>query len=256
MQDFSIEKRDDGILLFTIRREEKRNAINYAVMDGLKEAIEMAGQPDVKGLVVTGEGEKAFCAGGDLSVFQNLRTAEQAYGMLSKMGNILYELFMLPKPTVALMNGTALGGGCELATACDFRVARTGVKAGFVQGTLAITSGWGGGTMLLEKLPLANAMKMLFEAKRYTAEELKELGFVHYIYDGDTEDGLSTIAHIFQLRAGVLEAYKEMMIRKWRDKNLKEKIDEEIQKCAILWADDEHHELVDQFVNKKAKTEK
>ncbi len=251
MRDYLIEEKENGLLLFTIQREEKRNAINYEVMDGLMEAIEMAKQPHIKGLAVTGAGDKAFCAGGDLSVFQDLRTAEEAYGMLSKMGNILYELLILPKPTVALMNGTALGGGCEFATACDFRVAHAGIKAGFVQGTLAITTGWGGGTILMEKLPLSNAMKMLFEAKRYTAEELQELSFVHYIYEGDKANGLAAVERIFQLQGGVLEAYKEMIIRKWRDKDLKEKIMEEIKKCSILWADDAHHEQVDKFINKK-----
>lgn len=253
MQDYLIEEKENGLLLFTIKRENKRNAINYEVMDGLLKAIQLAKEPHIKGLVVTGEGDKAFCAGGDLSVFQDLRTENQAYKMLSKMGNILYELLMLPMPTVALMNGTALGGGCEFATYCDFRVAHAGIKAGFVQGTLAITTGWGGGTILLEKLPLANAMKMLFEAKRYSAEELQELGFVHYIYEGNATNGLAAVEHIFQLQGGVLQAYKEMIIRKWNDKNLKEKIEEEIQKCSVLWADDAHHEQVDKFVNKSAK---
>ena len=83
---------EDGIMTFTINREEKRNAINYAVMDGLKEVITyIKNHDDVRFLVVTGAGEKSFCSGGDLSEFHSLETEEEAFGMLNKMGQILYD---------------------------------------------------------------------------------------------------------------------------------------------------------------------
>lgn len=250
MASFRTEERDNGLLFFTITREEKRNAINYEVMDGLKSALEIGLAPHIKGIVITGEGDRAFCSGGDLSIFQHLRTEEEAFSMLSKMGNILYELVTYPKPTVALMNGIAVGGGCELATACDLRIAKKGIKAGFVQGTLAITTGWGGGSILLEKLPLANGMKMLFEAKKYTAEELYDLQFVHYLVEETNWDGLqSSVGPIFQMEESVLSAYKQIFIRKWQETNLKERMDEEIRKCALLWSKDIHHEKVAEIMN-------
>ena len=73
--------------------------------------------------------------------------------MLSKMGGILYKIATFKKPTIAILNGSAIGGGCELATAFDFRLARSGVKLGFVQASLGITTGWGGASLLLEKIP-------------------------------------------------------------------------------------------------------
>lgn len=253
MKPFEMQVNEDQVLFFKIMRPHKRNAINYEVMDGLLEAISLTKKEKIKGLVITGEGDQAFCSGGDLSVFQNLRTEEQAYEMLSKMANILYELLVLPKPTVALMNGTALGGGCELATACDFRVVRKGIRAGFVQGNLAITTGWGGGTILLEKVSLSIGMKMLYEAKRYSAEELLNMGFAHYIYEGDSESGFrETMAEKFLMEEGVLRAYKEMIIRKWEEKNIKEKIEKEIRKCSILWASEAHHQQVDSFLNRSS----
>src|SRR5690554_2130124 len=132
MGAYTLERLEDGILLFTITREDKRNAINFEVMEGLTLAIERAKEADVKILAITGEGDKAFCSGGDLSVFHELRTDEKAYEVLSKMGNILYQLTMLEKPTAAILNGLSLGGGCEIAAACDFRIGKKGIEAGFI----------------------------------------------------------------------------------------------------------------------------
>lgn len=105
----------DGIMTFTINREEKRNAVNDEVMNGLQEVITyIRGHEDVRFLVVTGAGDKSFCSGGDLSEFHSLETEDEAFGMLSKMGKILYDLATLPVPTIALINGTAVGGGVRL----------------------------------------------------------------------------------------------------------------------------------------------
>lgn len=251
MKSYQIEQQENGVLMFTITRENKRNAVDYGVMEGFQQAIKLAQNPKIKVLVVTGEGDQAFCSGGDLSIFHELRTEEQAYEMLSKMGKILYELAILPKPTVALINGTAVGGGCEIATACDFRIAHKGVKAGFVQGNLAITTGWGGGTLLLEKLS-SYGMKMLLDAKRYTTDELLQLGFIHSVYEGEHQEGLHNfLSDILTKETGVLIAYKEILIRKWIESNIQEKIEKEIRNCAILWESEAHHKQVEKFVGNK-----
>src|SRR6476620_5251832 len=100
MNSYSIEKKDSGYLLFNITRDEKRNAIDYNVMQGLLEAIKMANETEIKAFVITGSGERAFCSGGDLAVFHALNTQEEAYAMLSKMSAILYSLLTFPKPTL------------------------------------------------------------------------------------------------------------------------------------------------------------
>ena len=245
----------DGILTFTIDREEKRNAVNDEVMNGLKQVIKYIKEnEDVRFLVVTGEGEKAFCSGGDLSEFHSLKTAEEAFGMLSKMGNILYELATLHVPTIALINGTAVGGGCEIATACDFRLVASHAKCGFIQGTLAITTGWGGGTYLFERgLRHDRALKMLIDAKPYDAQTLYDIGWAMRVFDGPKEEALEAfIEDMKKIHPSVHRAYKDIELRKWRERNVYGRVMEEIKLCAKLWESEEHEKAVERFLSKSS----
>lgn len=247
----------DGILTFTINREEKRNAVNDAVMNGLQEVIDyVKAHDDVRFLVITGAGERSFCSGGDLSEFHSLETEDEAFGMLSKMGNILYELATLPVPTIALINGSAVGGGCEIATACDFRLMASHAKAGFIQGTLAITSGWGGGTYLFERgLRHDHAMKLLIDAKPYDAQALADIGWVTKVYvEGTKEEALADfIEQMRKIHPSVHHAYKEIELRKWRERNMYERVMDEVRLCAKLWESEAHHEAVQGFLTKSKK---
>ncbi|MDF9762514.1 enoyl-CoA hydratase/carnithine racemase [Peribacillus simplex] len=251
-QMIKVEKDIRGIMKVLINRPEKRNAVNYQLMDELKSILSEAAHDDeVKLLVLTGAGSEAFCSGGDLSEFQDLHTEEEAFTMLSKMGEILYTLAVFPKPTFALINGSAVGGGCEIAIACDFRLAKSGAKLGFVQGTLGITTGWGGASLLLEKIPEQKALKLLLDAKIHKAEEAKEFGFVDEIV-GEGLDGWEKFAEDFlRHETGVLMAYKRLLVHKWEYSGLRGRMDAEIRECSKLWASDEHHDAVDRFLNKK-----
>nr|WP_053362062.1 enoyl-CoA hydratase/isomerase family protein [Bacillus sp. FJAT-27251] len=251
MGSYTISKEQNGLLLFTINRPEKRNAVNYEIMDGLEEVLSIAANKGTKALVLTGAGERAFCSGGDLSVFHKLRTADEAAVMLSRMAEILTRLLMLPIPTVAILNGTAIGGGCEIASACDFRLGRKGMQAGFVQGNMAITTGWGGGSILFEKLPYSIALKMLGDARLYSADELYELGFLDYLYDGDAmSQCISFLERMLDKEAAVLSAYKQLVTKKWMASSLPERIAEEARNCAVLWGKEVHHEKVALFLKK------
>jgi enoyl-CoA hydratase len=249
---YTIVKSKKGYLVFTISRSEKRNAINYEVMEGLAAAIKRAADPEIKALIITGAGEKAFCSGGDLSVFHALHTKEEAYPMLSKMADILFKLVTIPIPTIALLNGIAIGGGCELAAACDFRLARKGIKAGFVQGKQAITTGWGGGSILAEKMSFPGAMKLLMEAELQTAEQLKEAGFINALYESSPlQAGEEFMDKILGTDLNVLQSYKRIWIRKWEETKLRERIEEEVRNCSILWESDAHIQYVKKFISKK-----
>lgn len=241
----------DGICTFTINRIEKYNAINFDLINEFDQNLEQARvDASVKMIVIRGAGEKAFCSGGDLSEFHALKTEADAYSMLSKMGDVLYKLATFPKPTIAYINGIAIGGGCEIATACDIRVAHERARMGFVQGNQGITTGWGGGTLLMERLPLAQGFQLLWSASIKTAMEAKDTGYITEIIREDQE--LDVFLQTFkEKQSGVLQAYKQMLVRKWNMTDLKKRMDEEISVCAKLWESDEHHEAVAQFRNRR-----
>ncbi|AQQ53807.1 enoyl-CoA hydratase/isomerase family protein [Planococcus lenghuensis] len=239
----------DGVLTMTINRSEIRNAINHSVMDGFEKFIAAVQDSRAHCAVITGAGGEAFCSGGDLSVFHELKTEEEAFPMLSRMADLLYRIKMLPVPVIAVVNGSAVGGGCEIATACDFRLVKREAKCGFIQGTLAITTGWGGGSYLLETLQHDRAMQMLTSARMYSAEELKGNGWATELYEQDT-DITGFLDRFRKIDSNVHRAYKQLAVQRWETNGLKSRVDLEVRHCAKLWALDAHHAAVDRFLNK------
>lgn len=242
----------EGVLTFTIDRPHIRNAINDEVMEGLEQFIKQAKLPDIRFAVITASGDQAFCSGGDLSVFHKLITEEDAFPMLDRMADVLYGIKTLPVPVIALVNGAAVGGGCEIATACDYRLVRKGVKCGFIQGTLAITTGWGGGSYLFELLSYEKALRMLTEAHTYPSDQLLEIGWATEEIE-NMEEALNFMEGMKRIHPDVHRGYKLMAIRKWKSDGLKKRVDQEVRRCAQLWASDAHHEAVDNFRNKRLK---
>ncbi|MCA1062264.1 enoyl-CoA hydratase/isomerase family protein [Rossellomorea sp. AcN35-11] len=251
MEEYVLHMNEDGILQFIINRPEKRNAVSYEIMHGLEKALDECIQNDhVKAFLITGSGDQAFCSGGDLSQFHNLKTESESYGMLSKMGALITRLAFLPKPTIAFINGIAIGGGCEIATACDFRIAKRNAKMGFVQGTLAITTGWGGGTLLHERLTVSNALSLLMTARVEEAEFLHRIGFIDELVDDIVPIHDIPFIKMISLKSeAVLRSYKKQLLEKWDKKRIEENILNEIRQCSKLWAKEEHHKAVDKFFN-------
>jgi len=250
---YRFEKRGSGAV-FTIDRQEKRNAVNEEVMDGLAAAVGAAREDEsLRYFVVTGEGQAAFCSGGDLSEFHKLRTEIEAAPMLGKMADILLGMALLPVPVIALIDGHAVGGGCEIASACDFRLVREGVKCGFIQGTLAITTGWGGASHLLIKSGRHDtALRMLTEARPKEARELLASGWATELFTGDKFEALDRFADpLERVHPSVHRAYKQAAVRRLLAAGLPEQVREEVAVCSRLWEADVHHEAVDRFLNRK-----
>ncbi|CAM3087274.1 enoyl-CoA hydratase/isomerase family protein [Filibacter tadaridae] len=245
---------ENKVATFTINRPDKRNAVNYAVMDGLEEFLDrIENDSTIAFSVITGMGDRAFCSGGDLAEFHSLQTADEAFPMLSRMTGLLYRVATLPMPVIALVNGTAVGGGCEIATACDYRVVSGNAKAGFIQGTLAITTGWGGATLLFEKDGKHDrVLRILSEAGMHSAEQMLEAGWATEIYNGDAKKGLEQfLAKMSAYHPSVHRAYKTVAIRKWTADFIRDRMLEESRQCSVLWGSKAHHYAVNQFLSNK-----
>lgn len=245
---------NEGIATFTIDRPERRNAINTEVVDGLERFLnQIEKDSSIHYTVITGTGEQAFCSGGDLSEYHALRTSDEALPMLSRMAGLLFRLATLPMPVIALVNGMAVGGGCELAMACDYRVVSKATKAGFVQGTLAITTGWGGATLLFEKDGKHDRVfRLLSEANLLTADEMLAVEWATEVYEGDAAQGLASfLQRMFVIDPAVHRAYKTVAIRKWTADFMRDRMIEEARQCSVLWESDAHHEAVAQFLEKR-----
>lgn len=135
-----------GILRVTVDRPERRNALARETLRELKTVFEIhAAQPDLRLAVLSGAGELAFCSGGDLVDLDDVRDQEATEQFAAEATAALDAIRMFPVPTIAALNGLALGGGAELAVACDMRLAASHAGIGFVQATLNISTAWGGG---------------------------------------------------------------------------------------------------------------
>ena len=172
---------ENGILVITINRPDKMNALNREVLDELSLVIdEIQNNSNVKAAIITGAGAKAFVAGADISEFSGLNREQ---GMqLAKRGQSLFSrIENASKPIVAAVNGFALGGGCELAMSCHFRLAAENAKFGQPEVNLGLIPGYGGTQRMVHLIGKGRAMELLMSAKMITAAQAKEWGLVNEV---------------------------------------------------------------------------
>lgn len=183
MMDQSVVKTlvQDGIMIITINRPEKLNALNEDVLNVLDKALdELNENEQIRGGIITGAGEKAFVAGADIGNF--LKAPPESGSSLSKKGqDIFFKIEHNSKPIMAAVNGYALGGGCELAMSCHFRIASDNAKFGQPEINLGIIPGYGGTQRLPKLIGKGRAMELMMSAENIGAEEAYRIGLVNMV---------------------------------------------------------------------------
>ncbi|MBM3415311.1 MAG: enoyl-CoA hydratase [Bacteroidetes bacterium] len=177
---------EDHILTITINRPDKLNALNKDVFTDLNKVLdEIESNPDIRSVIITGAGPKAFVAGADVSEF-NALNKEQAMALAKRGQDTFARIENSSKPIVAAVNGFALGGGCELAMSCHFRVASENAKFGQPEVNLGLIPGYGGTQRLVQLVGKGKAMELLMSAHMIDANEAKQLGLVNYVTTAET----------------------------------------------------------------------
>ncbi len=172
---------DNKICTITINRPDKLNALNKTVLDELNGALdEVQHDPGIRSVIITGAGPKAFVAGADISEFKGLNK-EQAMAMAKRGQDTFARIENSTKPVVAAVNGFALGGGCELAMSCHFRIASENAKFGQPEVNLGLMPGYGGTQRLVQLIGKGRALELLISANTIDAATALQYGLVNYV---------------------------------------------------------------------------
>lgn len=177
-----ILEKEEGIAILYINRPQAMNALNSDTLQDIKAAVlEVKEDVSTYVLIITGMGDKAFVAGADISYMQNLTAIEgRIFGILGQ--DAFRTIEALEKPVIAAVNGFALGGGCELAMACDIRLASETAKFGQPEVGLGITPGFGGTQRLARLIGEGRAKELIYSAANINAEEAYRVGLVNHVY--------------------------------------------------------------------------
>ncbi len=178
-----VERMADGIAVITINRPDKLNALNAVVMKELDHAVEdIIVDPSVRAVMVTGAGEKAFVAGADIAELSKLDD-ESGHALATNGQSVFMRIARSPKPFVAVVEGYALGGGCELALACHMRVAGGNAVFGLPEVTLGLIPGYGGTQRLTRLVGQGRAMEMILTGNPVKAEQALSIGLVNRLVE-------------------------------------------------------------------------
>jgi enoyl-CoA hydratase len=244
----------DGVLTVTLNRPEKLNALSRDAIAALKETFEgHASDTSLRLVVLRGAGDKYFAAGGDLRDLGKFRDLDGARLLHDEGCAALDAVRRFPVPVIAALNGNAIGGGAELALACDLRIAAPHAKIGFIHGRLNISPAWGGGIDLMRVLGPAKALLAMAGAVLYDADEAMELGLVEErANDGETLDALIErfTAPLKKQAPQVMRAIKALAIAEREGKSRAEQLGDDREKFAVTWAHDDHWSIADKLLSK------
>ena len=177
---------EQGILTVTVNRPDKLNALNRSVFEDLDKLMDQVeSDPNVRGVILTGAGPKAFVAGADISEFTELNN-QQAMDLAKRGQDCFFRIERCSKPIIAAVNGFALGGGCELAMSCHLRLASENAKFGQPEVNLGLIPGYGGTQRLTQLIGKGRALELLMSGNMINAAEAHRIGLVNHIYPIET----------------------------------------------------------------------
>jgi len=283
MKYIQLEPRGE-VALLRINRPEALNAMNIDVISELSRTVDIVGADEsIKVVIITGAGEKSFCAGADISYMVNIDpiTAEK---YASSAQSVLNKIERLEKPVIAAVNGYALGGGCELAMVCDIRIASSNAKMGQPEVTIGIPPGWGGTQRLMRLVGPAKAKELVFTGQMISAEEALQFGLVNRVISLTSDDNLppeapkdnkekekernTQIAKILnnklmdecdnlakQIAKNSFNAVKvsKMLINRGMDADLNTGLRLEIYGWSLCFAHEDRQKMMSEFLNKSKK---
>ena len=245
----SIEKH---IGVITINRPEALNAMNKTLISELQDAVkELVINDDVGVIIITGAGEKAFVAGADIKAMQKM-SGRQALEFSREGQEMTMVIENSPKPVIAAINGFALGGGCEIALACDIRIASENAKFSQPEVALGIIPGWGGTQRLPRLIGKGRAIEMIASGEMIEAEEALHIGLVNHVVPlADLMDRTYSLAESILKNGPAAVSAAMKCIHKGYDKHLEDGMDIELNAFAELFETSEQQEGTSAFVEKR-----
>jgi enoyl-CoA hydratase len=241
---------DRGVAVVTIDRQDALNALDVPTLTELRDRLrELETDAGVRAVVLTGAGEKAFVAGADIKYMSGLdQDQAKGWGALGHEAARLLET--MPRPTIAAINGFALGGGCELALACDIRYASSRAKLGQPEINLGIVPGWGGTQRLARVCGIGVAKELIFTGRTVDAEEALRIGLVNAIADPVLDRALET-AHDLAAKSTLALALAKRLCNLTLGNDHSGSLETEADEFGALFASADAKEGLTAFVEKR-----
>ncbi len=246
-------EKDEALTILTIDRPKALNALNSRTLQELEQALLSLGA-DTRALIITGGGEKAFVAGADITEMASISSAQARE--FAALGHRVFQLLeQLPIPTIAAVNGFALGGGCELALACDLIYASEKAKLGLPEVTLGVIPGFGGTQRLTRVVGKMRAKELIFSADRLDAAKAKEVGLVLDVLPADKlMEHCRDVARRIMKNGPLAVSQAKRVIEYGSDQDLRAANELERQGFAVLFGSEDQREGMKAFMEKRPAT--